>query len=181
MLKFLIFCQLHTIVALTTDVRTSRVTEAYTRAMPLSHSAENVSTVNKYTIKDWGLLAYPPLLAVQKGVEVNAVSRLLDRIRRFVANFHMRTTAAVVLREKIKLLNLSQTLSRFMYSLKFSCDHDITTHEDDFTLSTKIMFVFVPLRTVSTPLCSASMPTTSVKLPLQKKLLQTVTVSTDDN
>ena len=46
-----------------------------------------------------------------------------------------------------------------------------TMNEDDITLSENIMTVLIPLRIVTTALCSESMPTASLILPLQKKLL----------
>ena len=141
-----------TTVALTTDSWTSRATESFvtitschisddwclknyvlqTRAMPLSHTGQNIANVIQEDIIEWGLPEHPPLmtdnasnmlvagrelgcnphigcyahtlnLAVQKGLNVNIVAHLLGRIRRVVSYFHRSTSAAAVLKNKIKL------------------------------------------------------------------------------
>jgi hypothetical protein len=52
-------------------------------------------------------------------------------------------------------------------------DVDIATlSEIDIGLAENIMSVLIPIRTVSTALCSESMPTASLILPLQKKLIK---------
>ncbi|XP_060557870.1 E3 SUMO-protein ligase ZBED1-like [Ruditapes philippinarum] len=244
-------------VALTTDGWTSRATESYititschinndwelishvlqTRAMPCSHTAENVAQVIREAITEWKLPQNPPLvtdnaanmlaaarllgsqphlgcyahtlnLAVQKGLALNSVSRLLGRIRRVVSYFHRSTTAAAILRDKIKLLGLRQVkliqdvctrwnsavdmVERFLelqpaiYTALMSKDIrakevDIATlSEVDIGLAENIMSVLIPIRTVSTALCSESMPTASLILPLQKKLIKGLSVKDDD-
>ena len=199
-----------------------------TRSLPVSHTGINIANVIKQAITEWGLPEHPPLvsdnaanmivaakevgsnphlpcyahtlnLAVQKGLKINSISRLLGRIRRVVAFFHRSTTAAAVLKEKLKLLGLREVklihdvatrwnsavdmLERFLelqpavYAALMSKDirskeTDIATMtEDDITLSENIMAALIPLRTVTTALCSESIPTASLILPLQKKLL----------
>ena len=246
-----------TTIALTTDSWTSRATESFvtitschisddwclknyvlqTRAMPLSHTGQNIANVIQEAIIEWGLPEHPPLvtdnasnmlvagrelgcnphiccyahtlnLAVQKGLNVNSVSRLLGRIRRVVSYFHRSTSAAAVLKDKIKLLGLRQIklihdvctrwnaavdmLERFLelqpavYAALMSKDirtkeTDVATfNEDDITLLAEdIMTVLTPLRTVTMALCSELMPTASLILPLQKKFLTTILVVKD--
>ena len=195
-----------------------------TRSLPVSHTGINIANVIKQAITEWGLPEHPPLvsdnaanmivaakevgsnphlpcyahtlnLAVQKGLKINSISSLLGRIRRVVAFFHRSTTAAAVLKEKLKLLGLREVklihdvatrwnsavdlLERFLelqpavYAALMSKDirskeTDIATMtEDDITLSENIMAVLIPLRTVTTALCSESIPTASLILPLQ--------------
>ena len=199
-----------------------------TRSLPVSHTGINIANVIKQAITEWGLPEHPPLvsdnasnmivaakevgsnphlpcyahtlnLAVQKGLKINSISRLLGSIKRVVAFFHRSTTDAAVLKDKLKLLGLREVklihdvatrwnsavdmLERFLelqpavYAALMSKDirskeTDIATMtEDDITLSENIMAVLIPLRTVTTALCSESIPTASLILPLQKKLL----------
>ena len=55
-----------------------------------------------------GCFAHCLNLAAQKALKVDAVSRLLARVRKVVGYFHRSTTAAALLKNKIKLLGLSQ-------------------------------------------------------------------------
>ncbi|XP_060584456.1 E3 SUMO-protein ligase ZBED1-like [Ruditapes philippinarum] len=131
-----------------------------------------------------------------------------SRIRRVVSYFHRSTTAAAILRDKIKLLGLRQVkliqdvctrwnsavdmVERFLelqpaiYTALMSKDIrakevDIATlSEVDIGLAENIMSVLIPIRTVSTALCSESMPTASLILPLQKKLIKGLSVKDDD-
>lgn len=149
-------------------------------------------------------------LAVQKGIKTRSIDRLLGRIRRVVAFFHRSTTAAAVLKAKCKLLNLREVkliqdvstrwnsavdmLERFLelqpavYATLISReikskekDNIATLSEDDITLAENAMAVLVPLRTVTTALCSESMPTASLIMPLQKKLLTKELVCTESD
>ena len=56
-----------------------------------------------------------------------------------------------------------------------------TLSEDDIMLAENAMAVLVPLRTVTTALCSESMPTLSLIMPLQKKLLTKGLVCTESD
>ena len=193
--------------------------------MPLSHTGQNIANVIQEAIIEWGLPEHPPLvtdnasnmlvagrelgcnphigcyahtlnLAVQKGLNVNSVSHLLGRIRRVVSYCHRSTSAAAVLKNKIKLLGLRQIklihdvctrwnsavdmlemfleLQPAVYAALMSKDirtkeTDVATfNEDDITLAEDIMTVLTPLRTVTMALCSELMPTASLILPLQK-------------
>lgn len=145
-------------VALTTDGWTSRATESYvtitsvhitpdwklqnfvlqTRALPESHTGENIAKVIKEAITEWGISTpNPPLvsdnaanmlvagrelsskphigcfahtlnLAAQKALKINTVSRILARVRKIAGFFHKSTTAAAVLKTKTKLLGLKE-------------------------------------------------------------------------
>ena len=107
-----------------------------TRSLPISHTGTNIANVIKQAITEFGLSECPLVsdnaanmivaakevgsnphspcyahtlnLAVQKGLKINSISRLLRRITRVVTFFHRSTTAAAVLKDKQKLLRIRE-------------------------------------------------------------------------
>ena len=130
-------------------------------------------------------------LAVQKGIKIRSIDRLLGRIRRVVAFFHRSTTAAAVLKAKCKLLNLREVkliqdvsthwnsavdmLERFLelqlavyathISREIKCkekDNIATLSEDDITLAENIVTVLANSFSYHTSLKEASDERTSL-------------------
>ncbi|XP_053376453.1 E3 SUMO-protein ligase ZBED1-like [Mercenaria mercenaria] len=143
-------------IAITTDGWTSRATESYitvtsthinekwemknyvlmTRAMPDSHTGQNIADFLKEALVEWGIpqtplylvsdnaanmkrageilqcelhlgcFAHVLNLAAQKGLKVKGVSAILARVRHIVAFFHRSTTAAALLKVKASNLDL---------------------------------------------------------------------------
>ncbi|XP_041359517.1 zinc finger BED domain-containing protein 4-like [Gigantopelta aegis] len=139
--------------------------------------------------------------------DMNSVSRILARVRRVVSFFHRSTTAAALLKEKtkqqgfknVKLLQDVPTrwnsacdmLERFLelqpaiYAALVAKEirsnvNDISTlSEADITIAEDIVSCLLPLKAITTVLCTEKMPTVSIILPLQRKLLTSVLVSTE--
>ncbi|XP_041375019.1 zinc finger BED domain-containing protein 4-like [Gigantopelta aegis] len=205
-----------------------------TRELPESHTGVNIAQVLTDAISEWGLNKNPPLvtdnaenmevaareacciphigcyahtlnLAAQKGLKVNAVSRILARVRHVVSFFHRSTTATALLKEKTKQLGLKNVklLQDVPTRWNSACDklerflemqpaiYDVlvakeihsnvngisTLSEADITIAEDIVACLLPLKAITTVLCTEKMPTVSIILPLQKKLLTSVLVS----
>ena len=147
-------------------------------------------------------------LASQKGLKVQAVARILGRVRRVVAFFHRSTTAAALLKKKQELLQLPQhkliadvatrwnssydMLQRYSEQqaaiMATLMDKDIrknfkevhTLAEDDMSNIDLLFIVLEVLKTVTTMLCEARRPTISLILPLKHQLLANMTPAADD-
>ncbi|XP_041361015.1 E3 SUMO-protein ligase ZBED1-like [Gigantopelta aegis] len=154
-----------------------------------------------------GCYAHTLNLAAQRGLKVNSVSRILARVRRVVSFFHRSTTAAALLKEKTKQQGLKNVkllqdvptrwnsacdmLERFLelqpafYAALVAKEirsnvNDISTlSEADITIAEDIVSCLLPLKAITTVLCTEKMPTVSIILPLQRKLLTSVLVSTE--
>ncbi|XP_021345367.1 zinc finger BED domain-containing protein 1-like [Mizuhopecten yessoensis] len=156
-----------------------------------------------------GCYAHTLNLAAQKALKINSVSRILGRVRRVVSFFHRSTTAAAVLKSKTKLLCLKEMklvqdvstrwnsavdmLERYLllqpaiFAALMCKDikrnqHEVSTLScDDLRLAEEIMECLRPLREITQVLCSEKLPTVSIILPLQKKLLTQVLVERESD
>lgn len=138
-------------------------------------------------------------LAAQKALKVTTVSRILARVRRVVSFFHRSTTAAALLKVKTQQLGLknlkliqdvstrwnsaADMLARYIElqpavyaalvdkSVRANASDVSTLSEADIATAEQIMACLLPLKAITTVLCSETMPTVSIILPLQTKLL----------
>ena len=207
-----------------------------TRAMPESHTGVNIAGIIREATAEWGLSSNSPLvtdnaanmvvaaqhlnskphigcfahclnLAAQKALKVDAVTRLLARVRKVVGYFHRSTTAAALLKNKIKLLGLSQLkliqdvptrwnsaadmLERYLllqpaiYATlvgnELNQQPDVSTlSEADSRLAVSIMECLLPLRDITTAICTEKTPTVSIIIPLMKKIQRIMTPTETD-
>lgn len=138
-------------------------------------------------------------LAAHKGMAVNQVSRLLGRVRKIVTFFHKSTTAAAVLSDKQKMLQLPShklvqdvttrwnsshdMLERYLEqqaavfaaltdgSLKKKIKEVVTLSDTDVQLADDVVQVLKPLKTITILMSSEKMPTLSMILPLKDRIL----------
>lgn len=146
-----------------------------------------------------GCFAHTLNLAAQKALKVTTVSRILGRVRRVVSFFHRSTTATALLKVKTQQLGLknlkliqdvptrwnsaADMLQRFLElqpavyaslldkSVRANAGDISTLSDADITTAEQIMACLLPLKAITTVLCSETMPTVSIILPLQMKLL----------
>ena len=147
-------------------------------------------------------LAHTINLAAQKALGINAVSRLLGRIRRIVSFFHRSSTAAQLL--KVKQSSLSLPVHKLMIdvSTRWNSAYDMvhryleqqpaiaatllsndikknvhqldTLSNADIKLAEDLLQVLKVLKDVTTTLCDEKIPTVSMILPIQKAILSHV-------
>ena len=153
-----------------------------------------------------GCFAHCLNLAAQKALKVDTVSRLLARVRKIVGYFHRSTTAAALLKNKISLLGLSQLkliqdvptrwnsaadmLERYLQlqpaifatlvANELNQPDVSTLSEADSRLAVSIMECLLPLRDITSAICTEKTPTVSVIIPLMKKIQRTMTPTETD-
>ena len=212
-----------------------------TRAMPESHTGIHIAGVIREAMAEWGLPGNPPLvtdnaanmvvaaqhlnskphigcfahclnLAAQKALKIDTVSRLLAKVRKIVGFFHRSTTAAAILKSKIRLLGLGDVnkelkliqdvptrwnsaadmLERYLYlqpavystlvANELKREPDVSTlSEADTRLAVSIMECLLPLREITTAVCTEKTPTVSVIIPLMQKIKTVMTPAEADS
>lgn len=205
--------------------------------MDVSHTSQNLSKMLLSCIAEWNLkrgdqmpslttdnaansrLAgfYPHIrcvahtlnIAIQRGLQVQLMERLLGRIRRVVTFFHKSTTAMAIFRNKQMILELPQhkliqdvttrwnspydMVSRFIEQntaieailqskgVKKNAKDVYTLSEEDITNAASVLGILEPMKTVTTLLCCEKSPTTSLIHPLKEMLLRQLKVKDDDS
>jgi hypothetical protein len=149
-------------------------------------------------------------LAAQKSLKVKQVSHILSRMRKIVAFFHRSSVASAKLREQAQCLQLPShkllidvptrwnsaydmvcrflemqcavtTVLRMKEVSKFR-EKDINSFTDeDLAFAEDVMDCLKPLKTVTTSLCTESMPTVSIIMPIQNTLLRKMQVQGEDS
>ncbi|XP_062583948.1 E3 SUMO-protein ligase ZBED1-like [Saccostrea cucullata] len=150
-------------------------------------------------------------LAAQKSLKVKQVSHILARMRKIVAFFHRSSVATTAkLREQAGIIQLpahkllidvptrwNSAYDMVCRFLEMQCavttvlrmkevsrfrDKDINSFTDeDLAFAEEVMECLKPLKTVTTSLCSESMPTISVIMPIQHTLLHKMQTREDDS
>lgn len=156
-----------------------------------------------------GCLAHTFNLACGKALKITSVSHLLARMRRVVAYFHRSTVANAILKDKQKLLQLPEhkllidvatrwnsaldMISRYLeqqpaiYAALTSKElrgreKDLgTLSERDIASAEELVLVLTPLKIATTALCEESVPTLSMIMPLQHRLLNYIMKEKDDD
>ena len=149
-----------------------------------------------------GCFAHVLNLACQNALKVSTVARLLGRVRRIVAFFHRSSTAAALLVQKQKLLQLPQHKLIMDVVTRWNSSYDMvdryleqqaavmavltqsdvrrnardicTLSDEDITHLEELSIILKPLSTITAMLCDAGRPTLSLVLPLKERLLQTL-------
>ncbi|XP_045201083.1 E3 SUMO-protein ligase ZBED1-like [Mercenaria mercenaria] len=157
-----------------------------------------------------GCLAHTLNLAVQKALKVKSVSQLLARVRSIVSFFHRSCVATAVLKSKAQLLGLPnhklktdvctrwnsafEMLNRFlelqaavvatltskeMMHMKDKTLHSIS--DQNLTLAQEVSVMLKPVKEITTMLCTESLPTVSVIMPLHFKLTNKILQPNEDD
>ncbi|XP_071088919.1 E3 SUMO-protein ligase ZBED1-like [Haliotis cracherodii] len=148
-------------------------------------------------------------LACSKALKIASVSKLLARMRRMVSFFHRSTTAAAVLKQKQKQLNLPnhklindcptrwnsavEMTERYLEQqpaviaamtskeLRDKADESFLS-DRDITQAEELLTVLQPLKVATVALCEEKVPTVSIILQLQRQLLDhTLALKPDDS
>ncbi|XP_038141291.1 E3 SUMO-protein ligase ZBED1 [Cyprinodon tularosa] len=147
-------------------------------------------------------------LAAQKGMGVNQMSRLLDRVRKIVTFFHRSAAAAAVLKDKQKMLQLPShklvqdvatrwnqshdMLERYLEqqavfsaltdkSVKKNIKDIVTLSDIDVKLGGDVVQLLKPLKTVTLLMSTDQMPTISMVMPLKHRILASMKHSSSES
>ena len=148
-------------------------------------------------------------LASQRGLKVNAMARLLGRIRRIVAFFHKSTTATNVLASKQILLEIPrhklvndvatrwnssyEMVERFLEQqpailcaltsneVKRNAKDIVTLSDGDINESQNAVELLKPMKVATAIMCDEHHPTVSLIYPLKTQILQSMTVKDGDS
>lgn len=147
-------------------------------------------------------------LAAQKSLKVKQISHILSRMRKIVLFLHRSSVATAKLREQAYILKLPKhkllidvptrwnsaydMISRFLEMQcaiitvlrmkeisKFRDKDNNSFTDEDLTFAENVMECLRPLKTVTTSLCTESMPTISVIMPIQYTLLHKMQTKDD--
>ena len=149
-----------------------------------------------------GCFAHVLNLMCQAALKLPNVSRLLGRVRRIVAFFHRSSTAAALLTEKQKLLQIPQhklimdvvtrwnssyeMLERYLEQqapvLAVLSQSEIrrnmkdinTLSDDDIHNMEELIIVLKPISVITKMLCDAGYPTISLVLPLKDRIISSL-------
>lgn len=148
-------------------------------------------------------------LASQAGLKVNAVSRLLGRVRRVASFFHRSSTATAVLTTKQKLLNLPvhkliiDVVTRWNSSLDM-VEHYLeqqqavaaallsdelrhksreidTLDTSDIVNAEDLVKILLPIKKATTVLCDELQPTISLISPLKQMIQDSMATDNHDS
>uniref|UniRef100_A0A9J8BL29 BED-type domain-containing protein n=1 Tax=Cyprinus carpio carpio TaxID=630221 RepID=A0A9J8BL29_CYPCA len=218
----------HSYITIKAHVLTSEWEMQYyvlqTRQLSESHTGVNIAQVLKSAVKEWGLdkigtriveaelsphircFAHTLNLASQAGLKVNAVSRLLGRVRRVASFFHRSSTATAVLTTKQKLLNLPvhkliiDVVTRWNSSLDM-VEHyleqqqavaaallsDELRHKSreidtsDIANAEDLVKILLPIKKATTVLCDELQPTISLISPLKQMIQDSMATDNHDS
>lgn len=141
-------------------------------------------------------------------MSVNPISRLLAKIRKVVSFFHKSTTAAHVFKTKLEMLELPNHKLIQDVPTRWNSSHDmveryleqkvavystltdqavrknvkdiVTLSENDIRLAEEVIKVCKPLKTVTALICTESIPSVSMVLPMKTMILKSMVASDED-
>lgn len=141
-------------------------------------------------------------------MSVNPISRLLAKIRKVVSFFHKSTTAAHVFKTKQEMLDLPNHKLIEDVPTRWNSSHDmveryleqkvavystltdqavrknvkdiVTLSENDIRLAEEVIKVCKPLKTVTALICTESIPSVSMVLPMKTMILKSMVASDED-
>ncbi|XP_053180810.1 E3 SUMO-protein ligase ZBED1-like [Scomber japonicus] len=156
-----------------------------------------------------GCFAHVLNLAAKKAVALNAVSRLLGKVRKIVTFFHKSTTAAQVLTNKQHMLNIPEHKLIHDVGTRWNTAHDMLEHyveqqpaifsamvdkavknrgkdmamltDSELKLAEDLIQLLNPLKKMTTLMSSESTPTSSMILPLKTMTLKSMTLHAEDS
>ncbi|XP_014677757.1 PREDICTED: zinc finger BED domain-containing protein 1-like, partial [Priapulus caudatus] len=148
-------------------------------------------------------------LATQRGLQTPAMERLLGRFKRIINYFHRSTSAAALLKEKQKMLQLPVHKLLIDVSTRWNSSYDMmqrfleqqpaivatllspelrkaskdiyTLKDDDISNAEEAIALLKPMKSITVILCDEASPTISLIHPLQHQILQTMTAVNNDS